>query len=800
MGKRKDSSIQLTHIRIRESGKRSPRPHPAVRLVYRWLCFMCGSFSLNLWFATLFQLGLSTAFLGQSTLLLGLWYFAAFISKKTRRICIPVSLGAVILAAAGMWESVYQGAARIINTASQYIMDYYFVNPGFLPAEADQGAVMATMVLLEAVMMLWLANSVLARKKSGGLLAAAAALLCMGLVVNRFPSPAAVLLWAFSFFAVRALGSSGKKQKALPFMMGPALGTAAFAAAAVLASWFLISPGLNSALTAKYPQLREFQDSLEDRVEGLLGGGGSGSWQKMVQKGVLSNNAPAGDDETALTMTADSPPEDTVYLKGFIGNIYQGTYWEEISEENFQSAAEDQYSYGLNAAQNPDIDWQKIGYSVLQQYLVRGPYEYAAGRGAGETLDFSLSYQNTPEEFVYAPYLSAVDDGNVEYYADVELIRTGKEAVQGKFYPEIPEVSGSTGYASGSYGAENIFYLSYVSQEYLYVPSEGLEQLKSSWASVLEEYQDMTGHYPTLQETTTLIRQMLSECSYSLDLDPVPKGADFVEDFLFRQKKGFCTHFASTSVLLYRLAGYPARYATGYIARPEEFRENENGTYTAEIPGKNAHAWAEVYQDNGAGWIPVEMTPGYDEGRENQEEETTAESVLSPTPEEIPEQENVQGGVNEPEDLQVSVRGVPTVLLRAAAGVCAAAALILILVLRRKIIREIRKRKFNQKNRRKALKDLAREAYKMLSAAGFKTGEGLSDTEYAKKVQEAFPGLAPGSFLWFTEQGERAEYSAEHISEGTKEKCLRIYEELEKEISRGKGRLWKLRWHFIKCY
>lgn len=89
-----------------------------------------------------------------------------------------------------------------------------------------------------------------------------------------------------------------------------------------------------------------------------------------------------------------------------------------------------------------------------------------------------------------------------------------------------------------------------------------------------------------------------------------------MESFVLHQKRGFCTHFASAAVLLYRLAGYPARYATGYIAQPEEFEADGNGTYTAEVPGKNAHAWAEIYQGDGTGWVPVEMTPGYTEEEE----------------------------------------------------------------------------------------------------------------------------------------------------------------------------------------
>ena len=65
---------------------------------------------------------------------------------------------------------------------------------------------------------------------------------------------------------------------------------------------------------------------------------------------------------------------------------------------------------------------------------------------------------------------------------------------------------------------------------------------------------------------------------------------------------------------------------------PEEFTEDGDG-YTAQIPDTQAHAWVEVYR-SGKGWIPVEVTPGYQEntgGNENQEV-TGEESTLTPEP------------------------------------------------------------------------------------------------------------------------------------------------------------------------
>lgn len=88
---------------------------------------------------------------------------------------------------------------------------------------------------------------------------------------------------------------------------------------------------------------------------------------------------------------------------------------------------------------------------------------------------------------------------------------------------------------------------------------------------------------------------------YTLEPPSVPGGRDFVEFFLSESHEGYCVHFASAAVLLLRAAGYPARYAEGYVVP-----SGESGW--VDIPDYNAHAWVEVYS-GGTGWVPVEVTP-----------------------------------------------------------------------------------------------------------------------------------------------------------------------------------------------
>jgi hypothetical protein len=75
-----------------------------------------------------------------------------------------------------------------------------------------------------------------------------------------------------------------------------------------------------------------------------------------------------------------------------------------------------------------------------------------------------------------------------------------------------------------------------------------------------------------------------------------------LQEFLIRTRSGHCEYFASAAVLLLRVAGIPARYATGYSVN--EFSRLENRFV---VRSRHAHAWALVWS-NGA-WQDFDPTP-----------------------------------------------------------------------------------------------------------------------------------------------------------------------------------------------
>jgi hypothetical protein len=90
----------------------------------------------------------------------------------------------------------------------------------------------------------------------------------------------------------------------------------------------------------------------------------------------------------------------------------------------------------------------------------------------------------------------------------------------------------------------------------------------------------------------------------------VPDGEDFITWFLTESKSGNAVYYATTAVMAYRAAGYPARYVEGYRISDKIASAMELiGENTITLTNQNAHAWVEVYV-SGVGWMPVEVVPG----------------------------------------------------------------------------------------------------------------------------------------------------------------------------------------------
>ena len=94
---------------------------------------------------------------------------------------------------------------------------------------------------------------------------------------------------------------------------------------------------------------------------------------------------------------------------------------------------------------------------------------------------------------------------------------------------------------------------------------------------------------------------------YDLEAPSIRSNEDILSRFLFEDKRGYCVHFATSFVILARIAGIPARYATGFLVTSSGSYEYPMEGGKTEVTGLNAHAWAEIWVPE-KGWITWEAT------------------------------------------------------------------------------------------------------------------------------------------------------------------------------------------------
>jgi hypothetical protein len=101
------------------------------------------------------------------------------------------------------------------------------------------------------------------------------------------------------------------------------------------------------------------------------------------------------------------------------------------------------------------------------------------------------------------------------------------------------------------------------------------------------------------------IEDHLRAIPYDLTVgEPPPEIADVADYFLFDLQRGYCDYYATAFIVLARLNGLPARFATGYAVGDWDADERLWTITEAE-----AHSWPEVYFPQ-VGWVPFEPTGG----------------------------------------------------------------------------------------------------------------------------------------------------------------------------------------------
>lgn len=346
----------------------------------------------------------------------------------------------------------------------------------------------------------------------------------------------------------------------------------------------------------------------------------------------LTNDAPDYTGKTVLTIHADYRPSGNLYLKGYYANKYEDGTWELDSEEFEEACVKSGYDVDKMSENIASLCTNKI-LKVSEKKMLDGMEGFSS---------VSVTYSNGTGMKAFAPYFSIIAEGqDIEAGGDSRYIKA-RNATKTSFYLwDYFSIYENTLYSfeqASRYDWES-WYEEFVKKNYLEVPSD-MQNVKKVAKEVNRDsgtFYTSTINEKRMKYAYAVVDWMKDNTTYSMDLPSVPSGVDPVEYFLGDTRMGYCMHYASASVLILRELGVPARYTSGYIVDKELFCRRDS-RFIASVPDNRAHAWVEIYL-NGVGWVPVEVTKGYDVsdlsnvGEEDTSEVETSEKVTDNTTE-----------------------------------------------------------------------------------------------------------------------------------------------------------------------
>ncbi len=386
-----------------------------------------------------------------------------------------------------------------------------------------------------------------------------------------------------TLFLIQCGGSrkhiSGQMRKALP--LGIAL-----SAAITLLIGALFPQRDYRVLVPKNPQKAAMEDTVAVFAQyGMLAfmrnASGAG-----VSGGKLSNNAALMPQyKTDLTVRFTPYSMEPLYLKAFAGLDYLGDRWRDVREVFPEADAM------LARSSSPSS-------SVVinrKEWFVSDPG--VQSRGVMEVVNVDAS-----EDFDYRPY----------YADDAATIQIGDTSIY-TYYPAVSDV---------------LILDREPDERYLQVPQNCYRAVKKT----CEE----AGFSGTPEEIARQITDYFAEnFTYTLRPGFYFGGQDYISYFLNRNKKGYCSHFASAGTMLFRYMGIPARYVEGYalsyadmaldgtLLEDEKYEDyysgysplGETALVEVDVSDAQAHAWVEIYIE-GKGWVVVDPTPATGEEEE----------------------------------------------------------------------------------------------------------------------------------------------------------------------------------------
>lgn len=638
--------------------------------------------------------------------------------------CGLLVLGAVC--AAGwkiLWEQallLYREVLRFLSQEGFLVLDTQFVLPSNISYWFLLGTGLTFLVLLGGFF-LFRVPSVLVQ------FLITAPFLLLGLIYEQDPFLWTVLpglacfagLWAYLLSARKPFRK--KKRFRLPAL---SKGTLCKSAALLCLAVFLCGSGIQLYLTAssyRRPRsLDRYAEAIKDSNYDVLLGIPSVVWNSIFERqnsttvhGNLSQAKGKTMDNKADLIVTLPMMEENVYLRGYIGSVYRNNRWSELTEEDYMNSDYNIYQWLENSKPSIFDITQQEQDNMVKMMKIKS---VRAGNDVAYTPYNCFTSSHLKQK--YDTYYYS------EYNTNTVLFRLPELTLSLENLYVLPGMR----LAEQEKLITSYFdFLGHYYESETYEISPRIQALADQLKRETERQTELSESYV---DPVTVIKDYFAEnMEYTYACGELPEGKDFVEYFLFENKKGYCVHYASAAALLLRAMGYRIRYVEGYVIQPCDFKKIpgklqtletdyypvpetadklsqvepkklrlEDVYYDIQVTDTMSHAWVEI--ENGIGWTPAEVTEIFDppesfynydldtylENQEAYDEAMTEKNTAKPQ----------QGSVSK-EESQASVKEKPSfwivVLISLSAGI---GVLILLILLRRTVIWRLRKKALSQ--------------------------------------------------------------------------------------------------------
>lgn len=418
------------------------------------------------------------------------------------------------------------------------------------------------------------------------------------------------------------------------------------------------------------------------------------------------------DEGNSITLTVNGSVSDNLLLHGFTGATYENGTWKPLSHTAYEGEWK-----GI-------MSWlEKQGFIPAEQRAEYNSESAAQGTATPDSATISVDTSNADSKYLYTPYTLSSLDGAGSFRLDgapqsgfvgARTYRfTMDDVPQSDVFTDTNRLASND---SSYSNAENV-YSAFVDANYLQVSEEEKEAVnnlifnENTWdASVT------TSDYAVISRVRTMLDTL---ASYTENPSTPASGEPFTRWFLGEARSGNSAYFATVATFALRSQGIPTRYVEGYRAESSDLANANNTGEALTLNAHDAHAWVEVYL-NGAGWTPVEVTPGFYSQSLEADKIIDVSEARSNGSGEITQSESVMGQTEE--DTSQDQPSAIERALQAATGVAsfllALALLAILVVVQRKVRIVVRNRAIANEDQAVSVPALYHYLAKVMSEAG----------------------------------------------------------------------------------